>query len=68
MDIKAELRLIREQCQNSWEIITQSEDRLCPLYFELENHNGMPLCFNKGNIDECKECWDKAIEEEIENE
>lgn len=63
-DIKAELRLTREKCPNVWEIITQSEDRLCPLWFGLENYNGLPLCMNRGSLKQCQECWDRAIEEE----
>lgn len=63
MDIKAELRLIREQCQNSWEIITQSEDRPCPTWVGLKSYN-IPICFSHGSIEECKECWDEAIEGE----
>ena len=63
-DIKAELRLIREKCPTVWNEMTMSEGRLCPLYFGLENHNGLPLCLNHGSLKECKDCWDKAIESE----
>ena len=66
MDIKAELRLIRDKCPNAWKQMTQSEDRLCPLYFGIENYHGLPPCFNCGSLNECKECWKKSIEEETD--
>ena len=64
MDIKAELRLIREQCPIMWSKIIHN----CPKNFQLKNMN-KGFCFDYGlNMDYCKQCWDKAIEEEIENE
>lgn len=59
MDIKAELRLIREKCSKIWseKIFPQ-----CPSKYDSSLEDG---CIDS---ETCKECWDKAIEEEIENE
>ena len=61
MDIKAELRLIREKCPIMWKVITQLSCALCPNDFKLPTRFGGCSC--DGN---CKLCWDKAIEEETE--
>lgn len=62
MDIKAELRLIREKCPTVWEKI---KNKCCPDQYD-NNLNCYYIPNNRCYVgDSCKECWDKAIEEEV---
>ncbi len=66
MDIKAELRLIRENEPEKWDEIMEENcpkahnDRLENPCEISEYENGQNICINNA----CEECWDKAIEEE----
>lgn len=71
MDIKAELRLIREKCPNEWEEITSEcpNEHDCSLKdtFAYEDDvDGDGYLENCCEGEHCKECWDKAIEEEAD--
>ncbi len=55
MDIKAELRLIREKCPNVWKRLKLFA---CPARMGLVEDD----CTD---FEHCKEYWDKAIEEEV---
>lgn len=61
MDIKAELRLIREQCPITWERI---KNKGCPDQYD-NNLKCYYITKNRCYVgDSCDKCWDKAIEEE----
>lgn len=62
MDIKAELRLIREKCPIAWDIITDiNKEGFCPSVFSEELNDS---CISKYQCGNCGYCWDKAVESE----
>lgn len=55
LDIKGQLRLVRDKCPDVWEIVTENA---CTF-----DHN-LPYadCDCSDDVAICKECWDKALE------
>ncbi len=53
LDIKGQLRLVRDRCPELWKMV-RSDIADCPEVFQLSGGE----CLAKN----CKECWDKALE------
>lgn len=55
LDVKAQLRLVRDKCPDVWEIITENA---CTF-----DHN-LPYadCDCSDDVAECKKCWSKVLE------
>lgn len=57
MNIKEELRLIKDKCPNMWLYLIEHK---CPNLF-IKDSFDIGFC-KKDSLDECEECWIKALE------
>ena len=63
LDIKGQLRLVRDKCPGMWDLIVTSL-YACPSMIDTGLQPNLldskDICYGFGN-DNCKECWDKAL-------
>lgn len=64
LDIKGQLRLVRDKCPGMWDLIVTSL-YACPSMIDTGLQPNLldseDICYGFGN-DNCKECWGKALE------
>lgn len=65
LDIKAQLRLVRDKCPNVWDAIPDNFG--CPSMFPMGSQakliDSKDVCCGIIGDDNCKECWHKALED-----
>jgi hypothetical protein len=56
LDIKDQLRIVRDKCPDIWQFISGENSDYCPSKFGFEN-NEEKVCMIIG----CQECWNRIL-------